>query len=568
MSMDRATLIAKIDELGSVAALALEPTAADRDRFMQQAGAFANHLVGKHDAEFVHTCFATKPAPLPAPSEKPTNDNLTALLNDLEHSVLDAGIDTSSAGYVAYVPGGGVYMSALGDLVAATANRYPGFFPLSPNLVRLENQLISFIAEAIGYAEVDPSTGTCDVGGVLASGGTTATISALVAARDAHEVATGGPEYAAWYHQYGTANRADAPAAPRYLPPTEFVIYTTDQTHSCSSKALAIIGCRMSIYRKVARDAEGRMIIAELRRALEADIAAGLKPFLIIASAGTVNGGAVDDFEGIHEVAKQHSLWFHIDAAYGGLLALCDSGRRALQGLHYADSIVVDPHKALFLPSGTGVVLVRDAKKMLRSHASTGEYLERWTDDPTQRSSADYGLELTKHNRSFRLWLPLAFLGVAPFRACQEEKMMLAQYFWQKLREQRLEQPDGNSISLYETSKSPPTLTIALFRAKAEAIEASGIAADQCAVTRRIAEMVREDGRLALVHTFIDGKLWLRVCILNFRTHRRHIDLLLELLEGSLKSILEQQCGCMCASSTSGVFGATALCCLSCSRGK
>jgi glutamate/tyrosine decarboxylase-like PLP-dependent enzyme len=201
-------------------------------------------------------------------------------------------------------------------------------------------------------------------------------------------------------------------------------------------------------------------------------------------------------------LCRRHGAWFHVDGAYGGLFALCEEGRARLSGIELADSVALDPHKTLFLPYGTGAVLVRDRAHLLGSFSAVAEYIQPLGESDVGPSPADLSPELTRHFRALRLWLPLQLAGVSAFRAAQEEKLALARYF-----HARLATLDGFDPG------PPPQLSVVAFRHK------SGDAFNE-----RLLRAVQQGGRVMLSGTRIDGAFTLRCAILCFRTHIEHVD--------------------------------------------
>src|SRR6185295_5947182 len=173
--------------------------------------------------------------------------------------------------------------------------------------------------------------------------------------------------------------------------------------------------------RYVPMDERYRMNAESLEAMIMTDKKNRLVPFLVIASAGTTDVGAVDPLEEIGAIAKKHELWYHIDAAYGGFFNLTREGKQKLKGIELSDSLVVDPHKGLFLPYGTGVILVKDKSVLQQSHSYQASYMQDAVNASEELSPADLSPELTKHFRGLRFWLPLQLHGLKPFRACLEE---------------------------------------------------------------------------------------------------------------------------------------------------
>ncbi|MGH7497330.1 MAG: pyridoxal phosphate-dependent decarboxylase family protein [Gemmatimonadales bacterium] len=405
----------------------------------------------------------------------------------LEHDVVRPGGNPACGGYLAYIPGGGLYHAALGDFLAAVSNKYAGIFFAGPGPVRMENMLIRWVADLVGYPLA--------AGGNLASGGSIATLTAIVTARDAHGL-----------------KGADFASA---------VVYLTTQAHHCVEKALRIAGLGEVRIRYVPVDERFRMRPEALEHAIVADRGQGLRPWLIVAAAGTTDTGAVDPLGAIGAVAERERCWFHVDAAYGGFFLLTEHGRKALVGIERSDSVVLDPHKSLFLPYGSGMVVVRDAKALVAANDYSGHYMQDAVREPGELSPADLSPELSKHFRALRMWLPLVLVGTRPFRAALDEKLLLAQYFRREIE------------ALGFEVGPPPDLSIVTFRWAPR-----GATPDRLdEVNQAIVDGVRRDGRVFLSSTMLDGRFTLRMAVLAFRTHRRTIDLAIRVLREQVAAL-------------------------------
>jgi glutamate/tyrosine decarboxylase-like PLP-dependent enzyme len=405
--------------------------------------------------------------------------SLEALLQHLRHDVDRPGLNPASGGHLGYIPGGGLYVSSLGDYLADVTNRYAGVFFPSPGAVRMENMLLEWMRDLVGYPRETAS-------GNLTSGGSIANLVGVVAARDARGV---------------RARDVEAVA-----------VYSTDQVHHSVAKALRIAGLGEAVKRTVPLDDRYRMRVDALVRMIREDRKHDLRPFLVVASAGTTDTGVVDPIEELSQVCEKEGLWLHVDAAYGGFFLLCEEGRRAVGRLDGSHSIVMDPHKTLFLPYGSGAVLVRDRAGLLASHHYSAHYMQDALKSRDELSPADLSPELTKHFRGLRLWLPLLLHGLAPFRAALEEKLLLARYFHERLSEH-----PGFEVGPY------PELSVVIFRYVPKTGDADEF-------NRRLVEAIHRDGRVFLSSTILDGRFTLRCAVASFRTHLDTIDLALEVL--------------------------------------
>ncbi len=391
-----------------------------------------------------------------------------ALLSYFGECVNQPGFTTTSPRFMAYIPGGGLFHSALGDLLAAVSNKYSGFASASPGAVRIENACAAWLGEVIGY----PRTSA----GTLTSGGSLANLTAIVAAREARDPDGGG------------------------------AVYMTRFVHHCVDKALHIAGRGRAPRRLVETDDRCRMSVAALEAAIEQDVADGIRPWLVVASAGTIDTGSVDPLRAIADICERHGIWLHVDGAYGGLFALCDEGRKKLQGIERADSVALDPHKTLFLPYGTGAALVRDGNQLLHAFSATAEYIKPLGESEVGPSPADLSPELTRHFRALRLWLPLQMAGLAAFRAAQREKLLLAQYFHVRL----------SQLPNFDAGPAPD-LSVVAFRFVPDGVDAD-------LASERLLQHLQQEGRVMLSGTRIDSRFYLRCAILSFRTHAEHVD--------------------------------------------
>jgi glutamate/tyrosine decarboxylase-like PLP-dependent enzyme len=401
--------------------------------------------------------------------ETPTD--LARVLALVRDEVDGPGLQPASGGHLGYIPGGGVFPGALGDFIAAVTNRYAGVRYAGPGAVAVENLMLRWLRDALGM----PGTAH----GTLTSGGSIATLVAFCAARDARGV--------------------------RAREVERSVVYLTRQAHHCVKKSLAIAGLAETVQRLVSIDANFRMDVEALRAQVHSDRAAGLTPFLLVGTAGTTDTGAIDPLAELADVATEEGLWYHVDGAYGGAFVLVDELRPRLAGIERADSVVVDPHKGLFLPYGTGAVLVRDPRHLAPSHAHRGAYLQDVTDVLDEPSPADLSPELTRHFRGLRMWLPLVLHGVARFRAALLEKHLLALHF------------RARAIALGFEVGPEPELSVVLFSWEPER-------GDPNEFNKRLLAAGLDDGRVFLSSTTIEGAFWLRVAILCFRTHMDRVE--------------------------------------------
>ena len=484
---EETALTREIERLEKTAHL-LEPDAAQRRQLLKRVIAYAEeYLDGIPDmpARILRADNGRSLYDSPITEKGVGIDEALAVLNENVNTV---GINPTSSRFLAYIPAGGLFHAALGDYLAAVTNRYAGIFFAGPGAVRMENMLLRWIADTVGY----PDTAA----GSLVSGGSVANLTAIVTARDDGGIVGGAID--------------------------ESVVYVTEHVHHSVDKAFHIAGLSNCVKRIVPVDGGYRMDPGALAKLVAADKRDGLRPWLVVASAGTTNTGSVDPLSDIGDIAATHNLWFHVDGAYGAFFALCPEAKAILQGMEKSDSIILDPHKTLFLPYGTGAVLAKDWQKLHASFSAQADYMQDILGQVDELSPANMSPELTKHFRGLRLWLPLKLLGVAPFRAALSEKIHLARYFYE-----RIQRIDGFEVGPY------PDLSIVTYRYLPERGDAD-------AFNHRLIQTIQDNGRIFLSSTRIDGKLVLRLAVGSFRSHLDDVDETLEVLNRTARQLIAE----------------------------
>ena len=470
-------LISKLNALAKQSAQ-LEPSPEERDQLLRAIQAYAHQFIADLSQE---PAFRTEHIDANKLEVQTGQTSLDSLLTIYKDQVIDQGLKPASGGHLGYIPGGGIYTAALADYIAAFTNEYAGVYFGSPGAVTIENKLLDWMKGVFGF----PATAV----GNLTSGGSIANLIALTAARDKH----------------GIKNEKIALS----------VIYTSAQVHHCIHKALRIIGLGDIQIRLLALDDHSRIQTVTLQAAIEKDMSDGLNPFMVIASAGTTDTGAIDPLAKIGAITKEHNLWYHIDGAYGGFFILCPEKKAKFAGIETADSLVIDPHKSLFLPYGLGAVLVKDKEAVLQSNHYSANYMQDAVND-AQVSPADVSPELTKHFRGLRLWLPLQLHGTAPFIACLQEKLVLTQYFRERLK------------VLGFALGPEPDLSVSYFWYPINGL-------DEHAFNQKLMELIHQDGRVFLSSTILHDRFVIRMAILSFRTKQETVDRAMDMITDCLE---------------------------------
>jgi aromatic-L-amino-acid decarboxylase len=379
------------------------------------------------------------------------------LLRLLDQAV-DTGFDTSSPGFLSYIPTGGLYTSSLGSFLGAGTNQYTGGSHASPGAVAIEQSVIDWMISLFGLPEGSA--------GVLFSGGSIANLTAVVAARSRL-----GEDF------------------------DDGVLYTSVRSHHSIEKAARIAGIRSDRVRLVPTDAQLRLDVGYLSEAIRADVDDGLRPMMVVGTAGTTDTGTIDPLPEISEIAGSAEAWFHVDAAYGGFFQLTERGRDRLEGILRADSITVDAHKSLFLPFGVGGLLVRDTKSLIDAHEGRGSYMQ----DVEGQELPHYfalGPELTRPNRGLAVWLPLHLHGIARFRDELDRMLDLAEWAADEIGKM----PEVELLC-------DPDLSVVAF---------SSIEGDEA--SKRIVDHLNSSRDVYVSSTTIDDRLIVRLAFLSHRT--------------------------------------------------
>ncbi len=410
---------------------------------------------------------------------QPSAIGMEAALTQLSDKIVSYGVQIGHPNYMAYIPGSDNYLSALGDYLGAAINPYTGVAITNPGATVMQQALLSWIGGFLGYKD--------NFGGDITSGGSIANLTAIVTARDAHQI------------------------QPEDIRNTS--VYYSSHAHHSVTKALHLAGMQYCQQRSINCNDDFAINLEELGKAIRQDKEAGLKPWLLVGNAGTTDTGTVDDLNGMADLAKEHGCWFHVDGAYGAAFALCDLGKQQLAGIERSDSVVLDPHKSLFLSFGCGVVLVKNGEALTRAHQFAGNYMrDKGVDEA--HSPASNSAELTRPFRALRMWLPLAVLGTEPFEAALEEKMLLTLYAHEKLKK-------FDNLWLGPV----PQLSILVFRYN------SGDKERDNQINEKLIDEIVTEGEFYISTTIINDMIVLRLAILTTRTNRQAVDSILAMLE-------------------------------------
>lgn len=394
---------------------------------------------------------------------------------DLEHVV--EGCRAQNGRFFGYVLGSAEPVAATADLLTSVLNQNVTAWRSAPAAATIERTVVEWLATAIGCPGFL---------GSLTGGGSAANLMGLAMAREAML----------------PANKTGLVAQP------QAVIYTSQEVHMSISKSVALLGIGREHLRSIAIDDRRCMLPSELENAIRDDKHQGRVPIAVVATAGTVNCGAIDPLLPIAEVARKHKLWLHVDGAYGALAALAIPERFA--GLNLADSISLDPHKWLYQPLDCGCLLYRDDAAARRAFSDTGDYAKSWSADPVEGFAFfEESMELSRRFRALKLWLSLRYHGLEAFRRAIQYNLELAQ----RLASAIARQPQLELLA-------PVELSAICFRYKAEGLSQE----DTNARNARILKRVNERGRVYLSNATLEERFALRACIVNHRTTEADVD--------------------------------------------
>ncbi|NOT33724.1 MAG: aminotransferase class V-fold PLP-dependent enzyme [Candidatus Eisenbacteria bacterium] len=399
-----------------------------------------------------------------------------------------------------YVQSPGTPVAALADFIASTLNSNVTAWRSAPAAAEIERLSIDWIRQILGVES--------GAAGLFVSGGSMANLTALATARRAKASTD--------------VARAGARSEPRAMR-----LYASAETHHSIAKAAALLGIGADHVRLIEVDERSRVRVDELIDRIEEDVREGYLPFCVVANAGTVATGAIDPLETLAEVARRFGLWLHVDASYGGFAALAPSVRQRFVGLREADSIALDPHKWLYLPIDCGCVLFRDPSTARATFAHDAEYTRVMERDPDQTFAFwDYGPELSRRFRALKVWALLRCVGVRALGEAIEANIDCARHF-ERLVEasEDFEMLAPVELSIFCFRYVPAAMRMALDRS--DAVERARLDRELDALNERLLVALQRDGSSYLSNAGLGGRFSLRGCVLNYRTTRRDMEILL-----------------------------------------
>lgn len=416
-----------------------------------------------------------------------------ALLDVVKEKVLDTATGNLGPNMYAYVMAGGNQISTIADFLTSTINQNATKWHLGHAMTEIEKRVVAWTSEMIGF--------TPEAGGVMVSGGSAATLTGLTVARNV-------------FFREHKLNQAGL------FGMKPFTVYCSSETHNSTDKSVALLGIGTDQLRRIPAAADFKMDLHALEERIKKDITAGYTPFCIVGNAGTVNTGAIDDLQGLAKLAQQYKMWFHVDGAYGGLIASLDEMKHLYEGIELADSVALDFHKWLYQPFEIGCTLVRNWGLLRESYFKQADYLDTSLEASNQRLEFnEHYFQLSRNAKAFKVWMSLKAYGFKQIQAMMHKDLDLTRY---------LEKQIQASADFELLTQSD--LAIACFRYLGPDPSRELDEDATAELNQALIPALEADGRVFITGTRLKGKFVIRACIINHRKSETSIDYLLDVI--------------------------------------
>ncbi len=464
--------------------MSLDVSSKQFKRWIDEAGKLVASHYQQHSDSKVFT--GKSPAEVQELLNEPLPDdpqNIGSLLDEVGEKILTTITNSAGPRYFGYITGGGNQVAVLAEMIKASINQNNLKWHSSPVSTELERLVMRWVAKFIGY----PTSSA----GVLLSGGSVANFNCLAVARKIKAPVDISDEGI-----YGSQ---------------PMTVYVSEEGHSSFDKAMDMLGLGKKYLRKIPVDDDFRIDIEQLEEQIRTDKNAGLQPICAIAVAGTTNTGAVDDLDAVAEICQRYDLWYHVDAAYGGPAAKVEGAKDLFSGIEKADSVVVNPHKWLYVPFEAGGALVKNPDHLRKTFSTIPDYLKSDEENGGRTDLMEYNLPLTKEFKALKVWMTIKAFGATRLRDEIASDIDKAKYLLE------LVESDQNLELM-----APVPLSIVCFRYNPGGMEESALNS----LNNKIIREIESDGRVFLTGTKINGETALRVCFINPRTNKEDIQLL------------------------------------------
>jgi glutamate/tyrosine decarboxylase-like PLP-dependent enzyme len=434
----------------------------------------------------------------PLPEEPQTMD---AVLEEFEENIVPNATLSSSPRFFGYINGSGNQVAVIAELLAAAINQIPARWHFSPSASEVERRVVQWLAQFVGYAP--------DAGGCLLSGGSAGNLAGLATAR---------AQKAPW-----DANSVGMKGGP------DLTVYVSTEGHASLEKSMALLGMGRRHLRRIAVGDDFTIDVDALDRQIRTDRLDGAYPICVVGNAGTTNTGAVDPLSALADVCRAHDVWFHADAAYGGPAAGTDSAKTLFDGLDRADSVIVNPHKWLYVPVEAACILVQRPDALRRTFHIDADYLR---EDVGGRADErfdfkDYGPQLSRSFRALKVWMTFKIYGARRLRSAIEQNITVMRHLANRI-----------DASTDFVRLAPVPLSVVCFQYRSTDTSRHGDPSYLDGLNERILRALEGDGRVFLSGTTINGKTALRACSVNHRVRQEDADALLEVIRDVAKPLL------------------------------
>ncbi|QEC68725.1 aspartate aminotransferase family protein [Panacibacter ginsenosidivorans] len=390
--------------------------------------------------------------------------------------------------FFGYITSSAAPVGALADLLAAAVNPNVGANILSPMATEIEKQTVKWLAEFIGV----PSS----YGGILVSGGNMANFTAFLAARTVKAPKS--------IKENGISMDAQ-----------KLLVYCAKSTHTWIEKAAVLFGIGTKAIRWIETGADNRMNIEVLAQTISDDKKAGYKPIIVVGNAGDVSTGVVDDMKAIAAVCKKYDLWFHIDGAYGIPAAVIPGLKDLFAGIEEADSIALDPHKWLYSPLEAGCTLVKDPNHLIETYSSHPVYYNFSSDEPSTQNYYEYGLQNSRGFRALKVWIALQQVGRSGYEKMIGDDIALSKLLFDLANDHPELEAVTQNLSITTLRYIPSKDIEEMYLNK---------------LNEALVNKLQQDGEVFLSNAVVNDKYCLRCCIVNFRTSKKDIEEVIEIL--------------------------------------
>ncbi len=422
---------------------------------------------------------------------------MDAILQDIDRVIMPGMTHWNHPKFYAYFSITGSLPGILGELLAAAFNVNGMLWKTCPSATELEQAVLDWLRQMLGLPEA--------FWGIVYDTASVSSMHAIAAAREQLRDLQ--------FREKGMAGRGEAP---------RLRMYASDQAHSSIDKAAIALGIGIEGIRKIPSDDQFRMIPDALAAAIAEDRAAGWQPFCVVATVGTTSTTSIDPVPAIADICEREKLWLHVDAAYGGSAAVVPEMRHVLDGCDRADSIVVNPHKWLFVPIDFSAFFTRKPEVLRQAFSLVPEYL-RTREDSEVENFMDYGIQLGRRFRALKMWFVLRYFGQEGIAARIRKHIQLAQTLARRIDEH----PDFERMA-------PTPFSTVCFRAHPSGMNDE---AELDALNERLLEAINADREIFLSHTKLHDRFVLRFAIGNIRTEAHHINRAWEMIQLNLEKV-------------------------------